>query len=493
MQHGQNGRSRGAGASRRLAVVLAGALVTALAAATALSTAAVARTAAVPKNSSPPVITGNAASGQTLTVNAGIWTGTTPITFAYQWLRCDASGSNCASIAGETTIHRGLLAADVGHRLRVKVTAKNSSGSASINSKASPVVAVSASGKPASTKEPSISGSAVQGQTLTADKGAWAGTNPITYAYQWVRCDANAGSCGPIAKATTTSHVVTSDDVGHRLRIRITAANSAGVTVLDSNATGVVTATGGSSGPVNTALPVVTGKAAQGQSLVSTNGTWTGAAPITYTYQWVRCDATGANCIAVPGETQSNRVLTDGDVGHRMRIKVTAKNSAGSNTVDSAASEIVTGSGGTGGGTTPPSGPLPDGAVQLPSGKYSIPVTSVSLPTQLVVDKVKFSPNPVKGRGAPITVRVHVLDTRGYVVRDALVFVRTVPLVTTTPPEVPSSQDGWATVQVFPRAAFPLKNRGFVQFFVRVRKDGDTVLVGVGSRRLVQVRTAAPT
>jgi hypothetical protein len=86
-------------------------------------------------------------------------------------------------------------------------------------------------------------------------------------------------------------------------------------------------------------------------------------------------------------------------------------------------------------------------------------------------------------------VRVHVADTRGFVVRDALVFVRTVPAVTTTPTELPTGQDGWATFQVFPRPDFPLKRRGFVQFFVRVRKTGENILVGVGSRRLVQVRT----
>ena len=87
---------------------------------------------------------------------------------------------------------------------------------------------------------------------------------------------------------------------------------------------------------------------------------------------------------------------------------------------------------------------------------------------------------------------MHVVDTRGYVVRDALVFIRSVPLLTSTPPEAPTAQDGWVTLQILPKAAFPLKNRHFVQFFARVRKNGDTALAGVGSRRLVQVRTARP-
>ena len=109
-----------------------------------------------------------------------------------------------------------------------------------------------------------------------------------------------------------------------------------------------------------------------------------------------------------------------------------------------------------------------------------------------MIDKVKFSPNPVTSRIEPIVIRVHIVDTRGYVVRDALVFIRSVPAVTTTPPELPTAQDGWATFQIFAKPDFPLKKRGFVQFFARVRNAGDNVLVGVGSRRLVQVRTARP-
>ena len=41
---------------------------------------------------------------------------------------------------------------------------------------------------------------------------------------------------------------------------------------------------------------------------------------------------------------------------------------------------------------------------------------------------------------------------------------------------------------MFTRAGFPRK-RGNVQFFVRARKDGERLLAGVSSRRLVQVLT----
>ena len=45
---------------------------------------------------------------------------------------------------------------------------------------------------------------------------------------------------------------------------------------------------GGAIAPVNTASPVVSGTAVVGQTLSTTDGTWTGTAPITYSYQWYR-------------------------------------------------------------------------------------------------------------------------------------------------------------------------------------------------------------
>ena len=107
---------------------------------------------------------------------------------------------------------------------------------------------------------------------------------------------------------------------------------------------------------------------------------------------------------------------------------------------------------------------------------------------RLVVDSVRFTPNPIRTRG-PISVSFHVVDTRGFVVRDALVFVRSTPLVTSTPPETGTRQDGWVTFQVLPRKSFPLNGKA-VQFFVRARKQGDNLLAGISTRRLVQVRTA---
>jgi len=86
-------------------------------------------------------------------------------------------------------------------------------------------------------------------------------------------------------------------------------------------------------------------------------------------------------------------------------------------------------------------------------------------------------------------VRIHVSDTRGFWVRGALVFVRSTPLVTSTPPEQVTNQSGYTTLTTFPRRAFPLKPGFHVQFFLRTRKEGESLLTGVSSRRLAQVAT----
>ena len=137
--------------------------------------------------------------------------------------------------------------------------------------------------------------------------------------------------------------------------------------------------------------------------------------------------------------------------------------------------------------TTTPSGP--EGQIKLANGKISIPVTSVVLPARLVIDSVHFTPGVVRSRRGPVSVRVHVADTRGFWVRGALVFLRTTPLVTSTPPEQVTNQSGYVTLTVFPRATFPLKRGYHVQFFLRTRRDGDSLLSGVSSRRLAQVAT----
>ncbi len=93
-----------------------------------------------PLNTAAPSIAGVARLADTLSVNVGHWDGTSPITFSYQWFRCDPSGGGCSSITGATASTYVLNHFDVGHRVRVSVKAFNAVGSAEVVSSATDLV-----------------------------------------------------------------------------------------------------------------------------------------------------------------------------------------------------------------------------------------------------------------------------------------------------------------------------------------------------------------
>ncbi len=109
--------------------------------------------------------------------------------------------------------------------------------------------------------------------------------------------------------------------------------------------------------PALTASPVLSGATIQRQTLSTTRGVWTNR-PTSYAYQWQDCDGSGGNCANISGATSSSYTLAASDVGHTIRVVVTASNRAGSTPATSSATAAVTASGGGGGGTTPqPTGP----------------------------------------------------------------------------------------------------------------------------------------
>ena len=92
-----------------------------------------------PVNTTPPLITGAAQQGQTLTASTGVWSGN-PTAYGYQWLRCNRGGSNCAGIRGAASATYLLVPDDSGKTLRVAVTVSNSAGSATAASVPTSVV-----------------------------------------------------------------------------------------------------------------------------------------------------------------------------------------------------------------------------------------------------------------------------------------------------------------------------------------------------------------
>src|SRR5262245_17933137 len=248
---------------------------------------------------------------------------------------------------------------------------------------------------PKNTTEPFIAtkAAAVVGSTLTGNPGGWSGTEPITFSYQWMRCNGDAEKCKAISGATKTQYTIVQADVGHTLRFRVTAKNSDGKTQATSNATGLVPGKAGQ--PQSTSPPLVSGTPTVGQQLSSTNGKWDGNKPITYTVAWQRCNTAVTDCTNL-GHSGPSYQLVAGDAGHRIRTKVTASNSVGESSATSVATAIVQQGGGGGGGG---GGNVVDVKDVGPAGE------------RLVVDSVVFNPNPVTSRNVPIHVTIRVKDT----------------------------------------------------------------------------------
>ncbi|HEY2542268.1 MAG TPA: GH25 family lysozyme [Gaiellaceae bacterium] len=203
-------------------------------------------------------------------------------------------------------------------------------------------VAPNPSGAPAAIIPPTIIGTVKTGMLLTAQPGSWSGGKPVTFTYQWQRCDAAGGTCTPITGAASDTYKPTADDAGHALVVTVTAQSSGGGAAAASAPTVAVgTATGGTvTRPVATAPPSVAGTTVAGQQLDSSVGTWSGS-PTSFAYQWRRCDASGATCTAITGATQSTYTLMPGDIGATLSLVVTATSAGGSQTAATPATGLV--------------------------------------------------------------------------------------------------------------------------------------------------------
>jgi hypothetical protein len=161
--------------------------------------------------------------------------------------------------------------------------------------------------------------------------------------------------------------------------------------------------------PASTAAPALDGVAREGSKLTASTGSWTGAAPISYTYQWQRCVSSGCNNIA--GAMDSAYTLTTADVNARVRVVVGAGNwvssvsqaaSAQTGVVAKAPDPVVT-------KDDPPAGGRNDAARGGSSpGGGSTPTKLADRKARLALTQVKMSPRkfPVAHKSAPRGTRL---------------------------------------------------------------------------------------
>jgi hypothetical protein len=223
--------------------------------------------------------------------------------------------------------------------------------------------------------------------------------------------------------------------------------------------------------PGNRTPPTIAGTPQRGSTLTAIEGTWTGRAPITFAYQWLRCGPNGQNCAAIIGATGKTYLLRQADVGRTIRVRVTATNSQGSASAQSAATARIVA------GLAPSRGC--DAAAPLQ-------IANIAPPERLVVSQGTITPSVVRRSTRTLVVRVQV-TCKNKPVQGALVYGTAVPFNQfTAPTEQPTGADGFAQLTMTQLSGFPAARRQqLLVIFLRARKTGENLLGGISTRRLV--------
>lgn len=229
--------------------------------------------------------------------------------------------------------------------------------------------------------------------------------------------------------------------------------------------------------PKNTKTPSISGTAQLDQTLTADTGTWSGTQPITFTYQWRRCDKQGNSCTNIGGETAKTYDIRTQDLGNTIRVRVAAKNADGTTRSDSAQTDVVSKP-----VATPP--PTSNGC---PSGTGGVSVSQLTSPVVLQIDGQSSDPSPITRSTGDLTMRVHISACNGRAVSGALVQTTAIPFNQfSIPAEQATGSDGWATLTLHRESAFPASPRQqILAVFIRARKPGDPILAGIAGRRLV--------
>jgi bacillolysin len=244
-----------------------------------------------------PTISGTPIVGQLLSSQPGTWS-TDSVSFGYEWLR---SGT---PIPGAIASTYTPVAADIGSQLSLRVTGSKGGYTSGTATSASTTTVLGL----LTSATPTVSGSTVVGQALTAHPGSW-GPGAVTFGYQWLR------NGTPVGGATAATYPLTTADLAASMSVQVTGSESGYVDHTEvSAAVGPVTAA-----PLLAVVagsPTISGKAVVGKKLTAHPGSWT-PGDATLTYQWLR------NGAPIAGATGSTYKLKNQDKGKRISVRVT--------------------------------------------------------------------------------------------------------------------------------------------------------------------------
>ena len=330
---------------------------------------------------------------------------------------------------------------------------------------------------PTKRQDPSVRGTAQEGQTLSGSTGQWLLADGLActdckFRYTWQRCNADTSGCTDVPGQTGFSYTLGAADVGKRIRLvewifkhdcsewnysagtqecRDVEKNST------SSLTEMVTAK-----PVTTAQasapPTLSGLAMEEEVLQAAGGTWTGPGTITKALFWQRCNAVGEGCATIAGAGGQAYRLTSADVGSRLRVIETASNEGGTSQAVSNPTSVVA-------------------ELRPTAARPTIAASKVALPHRLIVDRIA-----VRQSGDRVTVQIRVSDDRGFRVTGVLVRAQPTALLSGSTRARATSGTGWATF------SYRANGSGTTYVYAEAAKNGEPAQTGVSTANLFRIR-----
>ncbi|MFO0999410.1 MAG: hypothetical protein U0936_03665 [Planctomycetaceae bacterium] len=283
---------------------------------TAESSTSLTSSSVVNTNDAPggePVIVGIATEDEVLTADvSGITDSDGLGVFRFQWLR------DGASISGATSSTYRPTDADVDSRISVEVSYTDGHGLDEVltSNETNRIVAIN----DAPVGLPTISGAAVEGQTLTASTNAVSDADGMgALRYQWLR---NGTAIGGANSATYTTGDA---DVGTQLSVEIRYTDGQGT---QETLTSASTAPIANINDLVTGRPEIRGNAVEDQVLTADTASLADNDGLgALQYQWLR------NGVAISGATSDSYQLGDADVDAQIRLRITYTDALGSTEV----------------------------------------------------------------------------------------------------------------------------------------------------------------
>ncbi|RZS55028.1 hypothetical protein, partial [Sphaerotilus mobilis] len=264
-------------------------------------------------------ISGEAKQGQTLRASNNLADTDGLGTISYQWL------ANDIAIDGAIGDSYTLTQDQVGKTIKVRASYTDGGGTVELKTSAATSVVANVNDLPSGSV--TISGTATQGQMLTATNNLSDLDGLGTISYQWLANDI------AIDSATGDSYRLTQDQVGATIQVRVSYTDGGGTAESKTSAaTAVVT----NSNDAPTGEVTISGEAKQGQMLRASNNLSDADGLGTISYQWL------ANDVVIEGAIGDSYTLTQDQVGKV--IKVRASYTDGGSTVESkisAATSVV--------------------------------------------------------------------------------------------------------------------------------------------------------